>query len=448
MADTSNLTNFLEDVADAIRAKKGTQAPISAASFDTEISSISTVNNQNKTVTENGVVTPDTGYTGLGEVTVNVDSIPDGIFIQADQPTKTTNEALWLKSEDRSSMKTTDILLNNLTGSDYTAVANILSAFTPEQLDGLNSCAYILFIYSNNQWEVIGRPAGPYWNSAYNYYEFYGTTYWGFGGMVRTNSNFTRKVVNTWISNRDITLQGGTIHKSDIIDNEPGIHIDVDNTRYLVHTNKSSSWNKILDTSNADATASDILTNKTAFVNNTKLIGTMPNNGTINITPGTTAQNIPAGYTSGGTVSGDANLVQANIKAGVTIFGIEGNLEPDKPDQDKTANPSISTQVIEPDIGYELASVTINPVTSSIDANITAENIKTNVTLQPGEMSHTDYITALELAENILGTGEYENTMNTLNSIDSSSDTYTGLGGTENEIEEIFDEIIGEGENE
>ena len=31
-----------------------------------------TINNQNKTITENGVYTADNGYTGLGVVTVNV----------------------------------------------------------------------------------------------------------------------------------------------------------------------------------------------------------------------------------------------------------------------------------------------------------------------------------------------------------------------------------------
>ena len=42
MADTSNLSNYLKDVADAIRAKKGTTDPIPAANFDIEIASIPT----------------------------------------------------------------------------------------------------------------------------------------------------------------------------------------------------------------------------------------------------------------------------------------------------------------------------------------------------------------------------------------------------------------------
>lgn len=42
MADTSNLSNYLRDIADAIREKKGAQDPILAANFDTEIRSIPT----------------------------------------------------------------------------------------------------------------------------------------------------------------------------------------------------------------------------------------------------------------------------------------------------------------------------------------------------------------------------------------------------------------------
>lgn len=40
MADISNLSNYLKDVADAIREKKGTEDQIPAANFDTEILSI------------------------------------------------------------------------------------------------------------------------------------------------------------------------------------------------------------------------------------------------------------------------------------------------------------------------------------------------------------------------------------------------------------------------
>ena len=74
MADTSNLTNFLEDIADAIRTKKSTTEEIPAANFDTEILSISTATlqaNKNATpTTSQQVITPDTGYDGMEQVII------------------------------------------------------------------------------------------------------------------------------------------------------------------------------------------------------------------------------------------------------------------------------------------------------------------------------------------------------------------------------------------
>ncbi|AEG60007.1 hypothetical protein [Desulforamulus ruminis] len=56
--------------------------------------------------------------------------------------------------------------------------------------------------------------------------------------------------------------------------------------------------------------------------------GTMPNRGAPTFIPGIVDQNIPAGYVSGGIVKGDADLISANIKTGVDIFGIAGSLIP------------------------------------------------------------------------------------------------------------------------
>ena len=75
MADVTNLSQFLSDVADAIRTKKETTEPIPAENFDQEILSIETgsqINNQDKEITENGTYTADEGYTGLGNVIVDV----------------------------------------------------------------------------------------------------------------------------------------------------------------------------------------------------------------------------------------------------------------------------------------------------------------------------------------------------------------------------------------
>lgn len=81
-----------------------------------------------------------------------------------------------------------------------------------------------------------------------------------------------------------------------------------------------------VDTSDANATAGDLLAGKTAYVGGSKITGSAPAKEATTITPTTTDQTVAAGTHLTGilTIKGDPNLLAENIKSGVTIFGIEG----------------------------------------------------------------------------------------------------------------------------
>lgn len=83
------------------------------------------------------------------------------------------------------------------------------------------------------------------------------------------------------------------------------------------------------DTSDATAGAGDILSPKTAYTASGKVTGRIPSLGAQTITPGTSSKSISSGqYLSGPqTIQGDPNLTSANIKKGVSIFGVQGAVE-------------------------------------------------------------------------------------------------------------------------
>lgn len=100
---------------------------------------------------------------------------------------------------------------------------------------------------------------------------------------------------------------------------------------------------KFYYTGDCDITAADVLTGKTAFGANGEVDGGMANNGatggTISTKAGTVT--IPAGYTSGGTAAissaEQAKIIASNIKSGVTILGVAGNLSLPTISQDATS---------------------------------------------------------------------------------------------------------------
>ena len=125
------------------------------------------------------------------------------------------------------------------------------------------------------------------------------------------------------------------------------------------------------DTSDANALASEILEDKTAYALGNKLTGTMPNRGAVtgvidDIENDYTIQN---GYHDGsGTVGIDATekakIIPTNIKNGVEILGVTGSYAGQTATaQSKTATPKTTQQTILPDSGYDyLSQVVVNAI--------------------------------------------------------------------------------------
>lgn len=197
---------------------------------------------QSKTVTptkQQQNVTPDSGYYGLSDVTVN--PIPSNY-----QDTSVVTAGA------------DDVLANKII---VDADGNIITGTMP------NNGAVSKTLDANNGNQVYTVPKGYHSGS----------------GSVKIV--LETKSITPTKSTQDVTPTSGKV---------------------LSKVTVGAIPDNFIDTTDVDAVATDILVDKTAYVNGVKVTGTMPNNGDITDTiDGLTAVSkvIPSGYTSGGTIS-------------------------------------------------------------------------------------------------------------------------------------------------
>ena len=118
------------------------------------------------------------------------------------------------------------------------------------------------------------------------------------------------------------------------------------------------------DTTDANATASEILSGKTAYVNKVKIEGEMVNQGGVTgtISSASAQYTVPAGYHDGsGKVSIDsteqAKIIAGNIKSGVTILGVTGTYSGSSATATSVSvTPYFDAQTILPPSGYDYIS--------------------------------------------------------------------------------------------
>jgi len=236
----------------------------------------SSINNQNKTVTPSESqqsITADSGYSGLGTVTVNA---IDSEYVGSDVPRKSSSNL-------------------TVSGSTITAPAGYYAEAASKSVSTMNlptaTSSSATSGYTSKA--TIGRSTSdqylniaPGYNNAGGYYKISATP----NGSAKGPTSLSGSSATVSTGTNTITL-----------------------TKTGVTTTPTVSAGYV-----SGATASTATVALTASVT-TKAAAT--------ITPGTTNQTIASGtYLTGTqTISGDADLVAGNIKSGVQIFGVTGS---------------------------------------------------------------------------------------------------------------------------
>lgn len=247
------------------------------ASINVNVPTGSTINNQDKSInpTESvQTITADSGYTGLGEVTIGAISsayVGSGITRRDSDDLSASGATITAPAGYYSAAASKSVTTMTLPTS---AASSATSGYTSKATISRSTSA-----------QYINIPPG--YNSAGGYY------------VINAVANGTASAPST-ISGTSATVSTGT------------------NTLTLTKTVSVTPVVSVGYVSSGTATNSSV-----------SLTASVTTKAAATITPGTSNQTIAAGtYLTGAqTISGDANLVGSNILSNVSIFGVNGTVD-------------------------------------------------------------------------------------------------------------------------
>lgn len=313
------IKDSVTDIKQAI-VDKGQTITGNLSTYADSISAIVTPNNQTKSITSNGTVRYDEGYTGLESVTVNVN--------QSVQDKTITENGTYMADSGYIGLGTVEVNVDNVNNTSLSVTPSTLAqSFTP-------SSPYTG--YGNVSVSPVTHTID---NKIQSYNIKSGVKILGVNGSV-VELNGETIVVRPSTSQQVITPSSGKNAITQVTVNAVSSSIDSN-----IQSSNIRSGVSILGVNGSlvelkGETISVPLMNKDGetFVpstgkNGITSITVTPNNRNKSVTPTTSQQtlNIDSGYSGNGTITVgavtsaiDSNIIASNIKSGISILGVTG----------------------------------------------------------------------------------------------------------------------------